>query len=546
MLKNSQIDGPRGNRATDADLVAASLGGDRQAFGHVVDRYQRLLCSVAYASLGNIAQSEDLAQEAFIEAWHKLPTLAEPEKLKAWLCGILRFKLSHHHRSESRRPMAAAQALDTVVHLPTDAAGVEEQAMDDEQQALLWQALENVPENYREVMVLYYREQRSMAQVAQDLDLSEATVKQRLSRGRKMLQERMMRFVEDALTRSTPGHIFTAGVIAALPAAMVATPAKAMGAGAVATQAGSAIKWTGLAAFLASASGFISSAFALRATLDRVRTKRERRQVIRTVVAFMGVALLFAVALLGMVQFTRNHPALAVPMAWTAQVIVLGFIAGYIALTARLMGGMRRLRSAERARRPERFTAEADQVDAPRREYRSRASLFGLPLVHIKFAMAEEGETPATGWIAAGERAYGILFAWGGYAVGMISVGIVSVGVVTVGAVGFGLVGVGTVGVGLLAIGAAAIGFRAYGSLSALGWDGALGGGFAIAHDAAIAPVAVAQETNSERAAELLDLASTQATQPVALLLIAALVIVPVVLYARAVRRRYKQENDGH
>ena len=81
----------------DAALVAASLGGDRQAFGQIVTRYQRLLCSLAYSSLGNLSESEDVAQEAFVEAWNKLGNLLEPEKLKAWLCGILRFKVSHHH-----------------------------------------------------------------------------------------------------------------------------------------------------------------------------------------------------------------------------------------------------------------------------------------------------------------------------------------------------------------------------------------------------------------------------------------------------------------
>ena len=52
----------------DAFLVAACLEGDRQAFGRIVTRYQRLLCSLAYSSLGNLGESEDVAQEAFIEA----------------------------------------------------------------------------------------------------------------------------------------------------------------------------------------------------------------------------------------------------------------------------------------------------------------------------------------------------------------------------------------------------------------------------------------------------------------------------------------------
>lgn len=524
----------------DTALVAASLAGDRQAFGEIVTRYQSLLCSIAYASLGNLSLSEDLAQETFVEAWKQLPRLEEPAKLKAWLCGILRFKLSHHHRRESRQPLARAGDLDEAVQLASDLPDAEDTTMKAEEQALLWQTLEKVPESYREVLILYYREHRSLASVADELDLTEAAAKQRLSRGRKLLQERMLAFVEDALTRSTPGHVFTAGVIAALPMAMVA-PAKAAGTGAVATQAATALKWTGVAAFLASVSGFISSAFALRASLDRSRTERERRRIIRVVIAFIGIALVFCAGLFGLRQLALAPGSKAVMLAGLAQALVVGFVVGYAWLTHRMLVGMRALRSAERLRRPERFRGEVDQPGSAKREYRSRWCLLGIPLVHIKFAQAEEGESAAMGWIAAGETAYGILFAWGGFAVGLVSVGIVSVGAVSVGAVGIGLLGVGTVGVGLHAIGAAAIGLTAFGSLSALAWEGAISGGFSIAGAAAVGPIAFAQETNNAAAGEILNLARVDQTFGFIMLAVAFLVIVPVTLYAQAVRRRLGQ-----
>jgi RNA polymerase sigma factor (sigma-70 family) len=505
MLTKPQPNGPGDRDPDDASLVAAALAGDRDAFGRIVARYQALLCSIAYASLGSLAYSEDLAQEAFVEAWKKLANLDEPEKLKSWLCGILRFKLSHHRRRESRQPLARAADLQYAHHVASDTPDAEDYTMKEEEQALLWQSLEKVPESYREVLVLYYREHRSVANVADELELSEAVVKQRLSRGRKMLQERVMAFVEEALARSTPGHVFTTGVIAALSMAVTA-PAKAAGTGAVATQAAGALKWTGFAAFLASVSGFVSSALALRASLDRTRTRRERRRVIRAVVAFVGIALLFAAGLFGLRQWALASDGGAVILAWVAQAVVIGFIVGYLWLTRRLLSDMRSLRSAERLRCPERFTGEEDQPGSSRREYRSRLSLFGLPLVHIKFALPEESEPPAVGWIAAGERAYGVLFAWGGYAVGLVRLGIVAVGVVGLGAVGFGVVGVGTVGVGLLAIGAAAIGLTAFGSLSSLAWQGAFSNGFSVAREAAIGPVAVAEQANNALAAETLKL----------------------------------------
>jgi RNA polymerase sigma factor (sigma-70 family) len=200
----------------DASLVADSRGGDRQAFGKIVTRYQRLLCSLAYSSLGSLSESEDVAQEAFVEAWKKLGNLRGPEKLKSWLCGILRFKISHHLRKEARQLVRHAGELTESDVLESSDEAIEDVAMREEEQALLWKALDTVPETYRETLILYYREHRSLEHVACELDLSEDAVKQRLSRGRKLLQEKMMHFVEGALTRSAPGPLFTAGVMAAL------------------------------------------------------------------------------------------------------------------------------------------------------------------------------------------------------------------------------------------------------------------------------------------------------------------------------------------
>lgn len=57
------------SNAADSALVLDSLGGDKDAFCQIVMRYQTLLCSIAYSAIGDIKLSEDVAQEAFVEAW---------------------------------------------------------------------------------------------------------------------------------------------------------------------------------------------------------------------------------------------------------------------------------------------------------------------------------------------------------------------------------------------------------------------------------------------------------------------------------------------
>ncbi len=521
---------------TDAELVAASREGDREAFGRIVERYQRLLCSLAYAANGRLSESEDLAQEVFVEAWRQLHALREPEKLRAWLCGILRHKVSRLRRSDEREPAHRAEALELADELPSGDEPTPQLAMGKEEQAILWRALERVPELYREPMVLYYREHCSVEHVAVALDLTEDAVKQRLARGRKILQEGVLAFVEGALSRSTPGRVFTLGVLACLP--VMAPPAEAAGMSAVAVKGGMAAKATGFAGLLVSISGVVSAVLTLRTNLDQARTPRERRAVVRITLALFSAAF----ACLGSMYLLRamalRAPEPGVIHAWISQGLVLTFVVGWPWVLVRAMRGMRALRSSERQTHPELFLAPRDQAGSSVGEYRSRWTLLGVPLVRIRFSAPDEGDPPVFGWIAGGDRAVGILFAWGGIAVAPVSLGAVAIGFFAIGSLSLGWISFGTVGVGFLAVGCMSAGIKAYGWLSALGWDTASGSGFAIARIAAEGPLAWAQHANDAVAAQVLADPQAGQGQLIVITVITLLSLVPVVLYARAVRKR--------
>ncbi len=521
---------------TDAELVAACLDGDREAFERIVERYQRLLCSLAYSATGSLSESEDLAQEAFVDAWRQLHTLREPEKLRPWLCGILRYKVGRLRRSDRQEPVRQAEAIELAEELPSNDPPAADLAMDKEEQAILWSALERVPELYREPLVLYYREHQSVEHVAVALDLTEDAVKQRLARGRKILQERVFSFVEGALSRSTPGRVFTLAVLAALPA--MATPAKAAGIGAAVAQGTVLAKSTGLAALFAFASGTVSAVLSLRASLDQARTPQERRAVVKiTMVLFFGaLGYLGALYLLRAAAFHWWESR--VLFAWITQVLVLVFIVGWPVALFRVMRSQRGLRSAERQRHPELFRDPRDQVGSAAGEYRSRLTLFGVPLVHIRFSTPDAGERPVFGWIAGGDRAYGLLFAWGGYAVAPFSIGAIAVGFFAVGTLSVGVFSLGTASVGLVAIGCMAVGVKAFAWLSALGWAVAASGGFSIARGAAEGPVALARHANDAVARQLLADPDAQQNQLIVLAVISVLSVIPIAYYARAVRQR--------
>jgi len=522
----------------DAELVAACLAGERAAFAQIVERYQRLLCSLAYAATGSVGESEDIAQETFIVAWGKLGELREPDKLRPWLCSILRFKIGHVHRRRGRDAIFGAEPVDSAGELAGTETSAADRAMQEEEQTILRHALAQLPETYREPLVLYYRENRSVEHVAAALDLSEDAVKQRLARGRKLLQEQVLALVENALARTTPGKAFTLGVLAALPA-FLPVPAKAAGiGGALVAQGGAMAKTTAWAAWLASASGVASAVMQLRLGLDQARTSRERRAVVKsTIVVFFGT-LAYLGLLWGLREVAVRQPEWRVPLAVVAQVLIVALIAVWPWMLLRLMRYFRRLRSEERRLNPDAFSEARDQVGSSTGVLRSRASLFGVPLLHVRFSSPDEGEGPVVGWIAAGDRAYGLLFAWGGVAVAPICVGGFAAGFVSIGAVSVGVIGLGTFAVGLLAIGGIAVGLKAFAGLSALGWFTAQSNGFGIARVAAEAPVALAQYTNDATARALLHDPRAQQNQMIFLIVVTLAVLIPMTVYAGEVRRR--------
>ena len=524
----------------DADLVMASLGGDRDAFCTIVTRYQNLLCALAYSAVGDLKHSEDIAQETFIEAWKKLDTLRDPEKLKSWLCGIVRFKASHFRRKEVTQPATDAHALDDYEHELPAQGKIEDDLISAQEQALLWQALEKMPDTYREPLILFYREQCSIEHVANQLELSEDTVKQRLSRGRKLLQQAMVNFVEDTLAKSKQGTAFTLSVLIAIndiaPAIKIATFSVG------AAKAGSIFKWTAMLATLAAFAGIVSSYFGLRAALDQSRTKRERRSVILVTLLYFVFTLIYILGMVGLqhlAETSAQHNIDNVKIyAIASQLLVAVLIASYVILTVKMHSALRRIRMQERLFHPDAFQAPADKIGSKQREHKSRICIAGIPLFHFRFGMPEHGDKPLVAWVAGGSHAYGLLFAWGGIAIAPISVGIISIGLLSIGAMGVGILAMGTIAIGIIGFGASAIGYKAYASFSALGWESAVSGGFSIAKEAALGAIPFAEQINNDQAVDIASLALFHQSSVWMLSVITFFVVVPAILYAHMVRKR--------
>jgi RNA polymerase sigma factor (sigma-70 family) len=364
-----------------APFVAEAVRGDTGAFARLVEETRGIVCAIALAVTRDVTTSEDVAQDVYLHAWQGLPRLRHVTSFLPWLRELARNRARMAVRGALRRRQREDVPMDdTVLTLATDPApDALATVLDAEARALLAEALATVPDGAREVLVLYYREERSVRQVADLLGLTEAAVKQRLARARQALRSEYLARAGEALGRSAPGAAFVAGVSAAVLAG--ATPgvagaatlggsalaSKTLTAG-VAAQLGGKVG-VGAAAGSAAAgavtgigSAFLAIATETRHLLVEARTPQERRGIRHAAAVQTAGATVFAAVLLLVrepVITTTAYVALLALFGWlhfrylprvrgrpVARRAVVGFVAGavcgalpFASLWWRLLGG---------------------------------------------------------------------------------------------------------------------------------------------------------------------------------------------------------------
>lgn len=164
------------------------------AFNVLVERYFSLVVGAAYSQLGDIDAARDVAQDAFLEAARKLETLRERDKFGNWVYGIARRKAIYVLRRRKLHQAAIKEVQEQVQQPVDDPAAPMARAERNQQ---IRQALTQLPEIYREILVLKYIDERSYEDIAKVLGISLAAVDKRLMRGKEMLRESLRRWMNE-------------------------------------------------------------------------------------------------------------------------------------------------------------------------------------------------------------------------------------------------------------------------------------------------------------------------------------------------------------
>jgi RNA polymerase sigma-70 factor, ECF subfamily len=158
--------------------------GSAATMRELIDAHYEALYRYAYRLTGSAADAEDLTQEAFGKAIARLAQLREPDRAKAWLFRILRNLYLHKVRDDKRHRVVP---LDAVGDLP----GREAEEAPDIDAARLQQALDELEEGFRTPLILFYFEEFSYRDIAEQMDLPIGTVMSRLARAKAYLRAKL-------------------------------------------------------------------------------------------------------------------------------------------------------------------------------------------------------------------------------------------------------------------------------------------------------------------------------------------------------------------
>jgi RNA polymerase sigma factor (sigma-70 family) len=304
----------------DTHLPAAARG-DRDAYGRIVAGCQTTVTSIALAIVRDVPASEDIAQEAFLSAWQNLRKLNNRASFLPWLRQITRNLARDHLRAQVHRANPGTDVEALIATLADPHPGPDEQLATDQERAVAAGVIDALPEESREVLLLYYREGQSSRQVAGLLGLQDAAVRKRLSRAREKVRDELLARLGEFARSTAPGAGFTAAVATML---MVGAPpaaaATALGAGALGTANGLAKLGAGAlgGAFAGLAGGLWGVWFGVRKLLRDPFDDRERREVLAYALFTSALVVAFTVGILWVARLPGWIPHVAVTVGFTA------------------------------------------------------------------------------------------------------------------------------------------------------------------------------------------------------------------------------------
>lgn len=174
---------------SDQNLVTDVLEGNTEAFAHIVERYKVQIYNLMYRFSNTPEDAADLTQEVFCRAFERLGQYQERSQFFSWLYTLAMNHARDWYRKRNTRQVRMARFSADAKH--NQALPGHESLESGQQATTLLAALETLPDDRREMVILRYRHEHSIRELAEIFEISESAVKMRLHRAIEELRNRL-------------------------------------------------------------------------------------------------------------------------------------------------------------------------------------------------------------------------------------------------------------------------------------------------------------------------------------------------------------------
>ena len=194
----------------DYDLIQQTLEGSQQAFAALVEKYQKQIHALVWQKIGDFHIAQEITQDVFLTAFHKLTTLKNPNSLAGWLYVIANRKCIAWHRKKSPQPQSL-EVTDPVeleeVYYSDYMTQQREEAVKEKHRSIVQKLLSKLQESERTVVNLYYIAEMTCEDIGKFLGVSTNTVRSRLHRARNRLKKEEITINENIASFQLPTQL---------------------------------------------------------------------------------------------------------------------------------------------------------------------------------------------------------------------------------------------------------------------------------------------------------------------------------------------------
>ena len=175
----------------DVQLIHSTLSGNDEAFGALVQRYQKSVHALAWRKIGDFHYAEEITQDTFLQAYKKLPTLKDLNQFAGWLYVITNNLCTDwlRRKKPAMQPLgdASVKAIDKLTYERYILEQRETEATE-RRREVVKQLLDKLPESERTVVTLYYLGEMTTKEIGKFMGVSVHTITSRLQRARERLK----------------------------------------------------------------------------------------------------------------------------------------------------------------------------------------------------------------------------------------------------------------------------------------------------------------------------------------------------------------------